>query len=98
MLVVDTSASIDSAGNGGLMCVVFKDTKVSKRRRSQRKSSGRREDRARAATAALESGQNITPEISKVKFHWKMPLKIHWTIPVKIHWKSDNPLENTTDK
>ena len=39
-----------------------------------------------------------TPEITKVNFHWKMPLTIHWGIPVKIHWKSDNPVEHTTDK
>ena len=39
-----------------------------------------------------------TPEIAKVKFHWKMPLKTHWAIPVKIYWTSDNPLEHTADK
>ena len=39
-----------------------------------------------------------TPELAKVKFHWKMPLKIHWTFPVKIRLESDNLLETTTDK
>ena len=38
------------------------------------------------------------PEFSKVKFPWKMPLEVLWTIPVEIHWKSDDPLDNTTDK
>ena len=31
------------------------------------------------------------PEITRAKFHWKMPLNIHWGIPVKIHGESDNP-------
>ena len=39
-----------------------------------------------------------TPDMTKVEFHWKMPLKIHWDIPGKIHWKSVNPLGNTTEK
>ena len=39
-----------------------------------------------------------TPEITKVKFHWKLQLTIFWTTPVKIHWKHDNPLEHATGK
>ena len=46
----------------------------------------------------LGSEQNYTPDVTKVRFHWKMPLKIHWICPVQIHWESDNPLEHTTDK
>ena len=48
-----------------------------------------------------------TPELTKVKFHWKVPMNIHWQFPVKstgkvtILWKmpleSEHPLENTTD-
>ena len=41
-------------------------------------------------------GQNITPDLTKVKFHLRIPLKIHCKFPVKIHWASDNPLENAT--
>ena len=39
-----------------------------------------------------------TPEITKVKFDWTMPLKVHWTIPETIHWTSDNPLETNAEK
>ena len=48
--------------------------------------------------AQIENIKYYTPEITKVKFHRKMPLTIHWTIPVEIHWKSDDPLDNSTDK
>ena len=44
----------------------------------------------------LLRGKYYTPEITKVKSHWKVPLNIHWTIPVQIHWTSDDPLGNTT--
>ena len=27
-----------------------------------------------------------TPEVTKVKCHWKMPLKVHWKMPLEIHW------------
>ena len=54
---------------------------------------------ARWPTTPRLGAEDYTPEIAKVKFHWKMPLKIHWKFRVKIHGKeSDNPLENTTDK
>ena len=46
----------------------------------------------------LVGAKDYTPEITKVKFHWKMPREIHWTIPIKTHWRSDNPLGNTTEK
>ena len=39
-----------------------------------------------------------TPEITKVKLYWKMPLNIRWAFPVKIHTTSDNPLEKAADK
>ena len=39
-----------------------------------------------------------TPEITKVKFHRKMPLNIHWTTAVTIHWESEHPLEHTAYK
>ena len=42
--------------------------------------------------------EDYTPEITKVKCHWKMPLIIHREIPETIHWTSDNPFGNTTDK
>ena len=38
--------------------------------------------------------ERYTPEITKVKMCWKIPLKVHWGIPVKIHWASDNPVES----
>ena len=41
--------------------------------------------------------KDYTPELTKVKRRWKMPLKISWTVPVKIRRKSDNPFENATD-
>ena len=42
--------------------------------------------------------KDYTPEITKMRIHRKLPLKIHLTILGEIHWKSDNPLEDTTDK
>ena len=45
----------------------------------------------------LASARYYTPEITKVKFRWNMPLKIQWAIPVQIHRVSDNPLGNNTD-
>ena len=36
-----------------------------------------------------------TPEIIRVKSHWKTPLQIHRTIPVKVHWASDSHLDIT---
>ena len=42
--------------------------------------------------------KDSTPEITKVKLHWKVPVNVHWKFPVEINWKSDNPLENTTEK
>ena len=39
-----------------------------------------------------------TPDLTKMKLHWKGSLKVHSKIPVQIHWTSDNPLEHTTDK
>ena len=55
--------------------------------------------RSAPRTAALRVwGQNITPEITNMKIHWKTPPKTHGRIPVKIHWASDNPLEHTIDK
>ena len=44
------------------------------------------------------AGQNITPELTKVKFYWNMPLNIHGKFPVTIHWESYNSLENTAEK
>ena len=44
------------------------------------------------------SGQNITPEIAKVKFHWTVPGSVRWALPLSIHWESDNPLEHTTEQ
>ena len=48
-----------------------------------------------------------TPELTKVKFHWKDPVNVHWIFPIKIIrkvnilWtmplKRENPLENATD-
>ena len=42
--------------------------------------------------------KDCTPEITKVKFQWKVPVNVHWNFLVKIHWKSVNTLKNTTDK
>ena len=39
-----------------------------------------------------------TPEITKIKLRWKMPLKCHSNCPMEIHLKSGNPLENTTEQ
>ena len=36
-----------------------------------------------------------TSEITKVAFHWKMPLKVLWEMPAKVCWTSDNPSEST---
>ena len=41
---------------------------------------------------------NITPDLTNMNIHLKMPLKIHWSIPVKVHQENDNPLEHTTEK
>ena len=38
------------------------------------------------AAVGIAQGNKKTPEITKVKFRWSMPLKIHWTIPVKSTW------------
>ena len=41
-----------------------------------------------------------TPEITRVKFHWKMPLNIHWTFPVRSTGKVTilwNTTENATE-
>ena len=62
-------------------------------------SGASRQKPAAASRPFCQSGQKYyTPEISKVKIHWKMPLQVHWTIPVRIHWTSDNPFEHTNDK
>jgi len=37
---------------------------------------------------------DCTPELAKVKIHWKRSL----TIPVKIHSKSDHPLDSATEE
>ena len=29
-----------------------------------------------------------TPEITQVKFHWKLPLNIHWIFRIKSDWKT----------
>ena len=42
--------------------------------------------------------EDYTPDLTKLKCHWKIALKIHWTFPENIHWERDNPLEHTTDK
>ena len=39
-----------------------------------------------------------TPEITKVKLNWKIPLKIHWNIPENVHRESDYPFGKTADK
>ena len=39
-----------------------------------------------------------TPEVTHVKFHWRIYLKSHWLIPVKFHWESDNPLDSTIEQ
>ena len=40
------------------------------------------------------SGQkDYTPNLTKMKMCWKMPLKLIWKVPAEIHWTSDNPLE-----
>ena len=46
--------------------------------------------------SAIFGARDYTPDIAKVKFHWRMQLNIHWTIPVKIQRKSGNPLEHTS--
>ena len=46
-------------------------------------SPGRRAARGGPGDPLRQSGQTITPEITKVKSHWNMPLKIHWTFPVQ---------------
>ena len=67
-----------------------------------RRAAGGRRAGARprpGAGSLLWSGQNrFSPEITKVKLRWKMPLKIHWNFPVKIRWESDNPAENTAEQ
>ena len=73
----------------------------------------RRQRRAVAARLRQRRGglvlgaTNYAPEITKVKFHWKMPLKFHWEIPgkstgnLKILWKipltNKIMLENTNE-
>ena len=32
----------------------------------------------------------ITPDLTNMKMHWKMPLTIHGEFEVQIHWESDN--------
>ena len=39
-----------------------------------------------------------TPEITKMKFPWEMPLNMHRTTLVTINWNSDIPLEHTADR
>ena len=40
---------------------------------------------------------HITPEITKLKIHLKMPLKINWTLLVTNHWTSDNTSAKSFD-
>ena len=42
--------------------------------------------------------EDHTPEVTKVKFHWRMPLEVHRTFPATIRWERDNPSEHATDK
>ena len=42
------------------------------------------------APSEMVRAKDYTPEITKVKTCWKMPLKIHWTC--------DNPAEDPTEK
>ena len=53
-----------------------------------------------AAKAAVpgSGAKDHTPEITKVTFHWKLPLEIQWKFPQTYHWESDSPFENTADK
>ena len=65
----------------------------------------RRSTRRRAAPCF--GATCYTPEITKVKFHWKMPVKVHWQFPatstgqVTILWKMprniEMMLENATE-
>ena len=43
--------------------------------------------------------KHYTPEVAKVKFHWKMPPKVHWEIQgtIPVDWTGDNPLEHATE-
>ena len=43
--------------------------------------------RPSAADVVAVRAKDYTPETTKVKFHWKVPLKVHWKFPVKIHGK-----------
>ena len=38
-----------------------------------------------------------TPELTKVKVHWKYPVETHWKTPLGIRWKSDESLEHAIE-
>ena len=54
--------------------------------------------RATSTSTPTPWAKYYTPELAKVKFHWKMTVNVHRNFPVKIHRESDNPFENTGDK